>query len=177
MKNRIVLVGKSGSGKDHARRLLSELGADYAIPFTTRPPRDNEVTGVDYHFINEETFQRISEASGWYVFNEFNGWYYGITTEQFYVEHVEQGLFIMSPAAISKMAPKDRALSNVVYLNMPEDIRKKRILERQGNADSVDRRIEADEADFINFNDYDVCVLDPAFNMNLIEIIYNKSFN
>jgi guanylate kinase len=174
MKKRIVLVGKSGSGKDHARRLLSELGADYAIPFTTRPPRDNEVTGVDYHFINEETFQSITEESGWYVFNEFNGWRYGITIEQFYTE---QGLFIMSPAAISKISPKDRALSNVVYLNMSEDIRRKRILERQGNADSVDRRIAADEVDFMNFNDYDVCVLDPAFSMNLIEIIYNKSFN
>jgi len=174
MKRRIVLVGKSGAGKDHARKLLVDLGVEYPVPFTTRPPRDNEVMGADYHFISKDMFRQIEESDGWYVSNEFNGWCYGITREQF---NVDQSLFIMSPAAVSKMPASDRIMTNVVYINVPADVRRKRILERMGNADSVDRRIEADEKDFAMFQDYDLCIMDPAFNHGLMEIIYNKTFN
>ena len=174
MKRRIVLVGKSGSGKDHARKLLVELGATYVVPYTTRPPRVGEIEGVDYHFISVDQHKHILENDGWYSTNEYNEWHYGITKEQF---HSESDLLILSPAAVSQINPKDRELTNVVYLNMPVEIRRKRMLERQGNADSVDRRIAADENDFASFTDYDVCVLDPSFNANLIEIIYNKTFN
>jgi guanylate kinase len=174
MKRRIVLVGKSGSGKDHARKLFVVLGVNYPPPFTTRPPRDGEVTGVDYHFIPKETFKQIEENDQWYVSNEFNGWNYGITKEQF---NTDQSIFIMSPAAVSMMTPADRAMTNVVYIDVSSDIRKNRMAERQGNADSIDRRLEADEKDFTSFQDYDLCILDPKFNQSLIEIIYNKTFN
>jgi guanylate kinase len=174
MKRRIVLVGKSGSGKDYARKLLVEMGADYPVPFTTRPPRENEVMSVDYHFISEEMFQEMKDADSWYVSNEFIGWHYGITKQQF---ATERGLFIMSPAAVSRISSADRAMTNVVYIDVPANIRKKRMAERIGNADSVERRLDADEKDFSNFRDYDLCIMDPAFGRSLIEIIYNKSFN
>ena len=45
---RIILVGKAASGKDHARKVLEAYGAKYAVSYTTRPPRENEVDAKDY---------------------------------------------------------------------------------------------------------------------------------
>jgi hypothetical protein len=45
---------------------------------------------------------------------------------------------------------------------MPEEIRKQRLLLRS-DADSVDRRIEADEAYFKDFSNFDLIINNPIF--------------
>ena len=58
----ICLMGKSSSGKDTIfRELLQEgtLGLRTIVHYTTRPIRTGEKNGVDYHFTDEEVFQRL----------------------------------------------------------------------------------------------------------------------
>ncbi len=54
----VVVSGPSGVGKDAALKRMREL--DYPFYFlvtnTTRPKRDEEMEGVDYHFVSEEQF-------------------------------------------------------------------------------------------------------------------------
>lgn len=53
--NFAVLAGTTGSGKDTIRKELMKLKPDVYMPIlstTTRPPRDGEQDGVDYHFRN-----------------------------------------------------------------------------------------------------------------------------
>lgn len=50
----------------------------------------------------------------------------------------------------------------VIYLNTPEDIRRTRLTMRQ-DADGVERRLLTDKADFENFTDYDIKIIDPNF--------------
>lgn len=59
------LMGKSSSGKDSIyRELMSdgELGLKKMVPYTTRPVREGEKEGVEYHFVNEEQLTRLMEA-------------------------------------------------------------------------------------------------------------------
>ena len=55
----IFIAGKTCSGKT---RIVSELckkfGYKKIVTYTTRPIRDKEVDGVDYHFISEEEFEK-----------------------------------------------------------------------------------------------------------------------
>ena len=51
----------------------------------------------------------------------------------------------------------------VIYLAIPEEIRRERMNRRVGNADSVERRIASDRKDFENFTDYDIKITDPNF--------------
>ena len=169
---RLILVGKAASGKDHARKLLSVNGANYAVSYTTRPPREDEQEGVDYYFISPEEFEYMINKDKMYEYVEFNGWYYGTTVKQM----DECNLFIMTPLGLSHLTKTDRAESHVVYFDIPEDIRKTRMLERKGNADSVDRRIEADEADFKDFTNYDYKIEDPNYGDDHINIIYIDLF-
>ena len=156
---RIILVGKAASGKDHARKLIMNNGGKYAVSYTTRPPREGEENGKDYFFISAEEFEWMINKDKFYEYVEFNGWYYGTTNKQM----SDDDTFIMTPLGLSHLSKEDRSESFVVYFDIPEDIRKERMLARQGDADSVDRRLAADEADFKTYNDYDIIVTDPNY--------------
>lgn len=55
----IALFGPSGSGKDTlAKYLVSNISADIheIVSCTTRPMRDYEQDGIDYHFLTNEQF-------------------------------------------------------------------------------------------------------------------------
>ena len=57
----LVLSSPSGAGKTSiARRLLDEDdNLTLSVSATTRPPRANEVDGRDYHFVDQERFDRM----------------------------------------------------------------------------------------------------------------------
>ncbi|MBQ9593581.1 MAG: guanylate kinase, partial [Lachnospiraceae bacterium] len=58
-----VLMGKSATGKDHIYRdLLREVPLEPVVMYTTRPMRDGETEGVQYHFVDRETLQALQEA-------------------------------------------------------------------------------------------------------------------
>jgi guanylate kinase len=57
----IILSGPSGVGKGAVRRILMEdksLDLAYSISMTTRKPRALEQEGVDYFFVDEDTFNK-----------------------------------------------------------------------------------------------------------------------
>lgn len=50
------IMGKSSSGKDHIYKALlkkSDLNLKRIVPYTTRPMRDGEKEGVEYHFTDD----------------------------------------------------------------------------------------------------------------------------
>ena len=55
----IVISGPSGTGKTSVIRELCEgdTTLEFSISATTRPPRSDEVDGVDYHFLDETEFE------------------------------------------------------------------------------------------------------------------------
>ena len=63
-----ILSSPSGAGKTTiAQRLLREDGAiRLSVSATTRPPREGEVDGRDYHFIAQTEFDRMVEADEFY---------------------------------------------------------------------------------------------------------------
>jgi guanylate kinase len=59
-----VITGPSGVGKGTLIRGLMERlpGLELSISATTRPPREGERDGVDYHFLGSEEFERHVRA-------------------------------------------------------------------------------------------------------------------
>jgi len=62
---------------------------DMTVPLTTRPPRQNEVDGVNYHFVTNEEFDRLVKEKKMMEFGEKNGVYYG--TLKIDTDHVKPG--------------------------------------------------------------------------------------
>lgn len=156
---RLIIVGKGGSGKDHLRKKLEEVGFKYCVSHTTRPPREGEENGKDYHFISkEEATKYYIETNMFYEYVVFNDWVYGTSIEEFH----SSNLFIMTPSGLSSMKPEDRIESFVVYLDIDESVRRERLSQRN-DADKLERRLNADYLDFKNFTDFDERIEDPYF--------------
>jgi len=158
-RKRIILVGHAASGKDYARKILEERGCPYQISYTTRPMRNGEVHGKDYHFTPVYKFEDLIKIDFFYEYVIFNSWYYGTSNAQM---KTVDCTFIMTPAGLAHMSEVDRKESLVVYFDIPEEIRKERLSGRS-DADTIDRRLEADRLDFKDFKNYDIILNDQNF--------------
>ena len=159
-KKRVIIAGKGASGKDHLRKMMVEDGFNYCVSHTTRPMRSDEEEGIDYYFVKEEEAYMMILEDLFLEHTNFNGWIYGTSKDEFH----KSNLFIMTPSGISQLSKEDREESVIVYADIDETTRRGRMSKRR-DADDVDRRIEADEKDFLNFIDYDFSITDPAFNI------------
>lgn len=159
-KSRIILCGKAASGKDHLRKKLQGRGLSYGISYTTRPPREGEIDGRDYYFLDEAEFKDLIDQGFFYEYITFNEWYYGTSKKQWYET---DDVFIMTPSGINKIHVADRKSSFIIYLDIPIEIRRERLGGRNDSNDSNERRIQADERDFENFQDYDIRITDHNF--------------
>lgn len=57
------IIGKSSSGKDTIFKKIKDnknLSLKTIVPYTTRPIRDGEEEGVQYHFVDEEVFWQLN---------------------------------------------------------------------------------------------------------------------
>lgn len=156
---RIILVGKAASGKDYIRKTFEAQGFKYAVSYTTRPPRPDEIDGQDYFFIKQPDAQDMIDKCEFYEWVAFNGWIYGTTKKQFYNDDI----FIMTPSGLNQLSEDDRQTSTVIYLDIDEEVRKQRLLERKMPGDSVERRLEADREDFKNFKNYNIKITNQNF--------------
>jgi guanylate kinase len=80
----IVISGPSGVGKDTLIKRLLELDPSlrYSVSCTTRPPRPNEVDGIDYSFVSRERFQQLIDEGAFLEHATYNGNLYGTLTER-----------------------------------------------------------------------------------------------
>jgi guanylate kinase len=65
--------------------VLADLpGLEFSVSHTTRQPRQGEVDGVQYHFVNESEFMAIrdQEPSGFLEWAEVHGYWYGTSVAE-----------------------------------------------------------------------------------------------
>ena len=79
----IGIMGKNGAGKTFLANQLYALGFNRNIGYTTRPMRNNEVNGLDYHFISKQDFEEYIAQRRFIDYKIRNGHYYGMMTENF----------------------------------------------------------------------------------------------
>ena len=88
----LVVSSPSGAGKTTlVRRLMREYPElRFSVSYTTRPPRDGEVDGVDYHFVDDARFDAMVEAGQFAEWALVHGRRYG-TAQQTIVDNIEAG--------------------------------------------------------------------------------------
>lgn len=169
IKEKIIIVGKSASGKDYLAKWLKSKGLKKSVMHTTRPIREGEFDGDTYHFVSNESFTEMIHKDDFYEFDNFIGWSYGST----YSDFNESQVFIKTPNGVSKIKPEDRKNCFIIYLDMPNELLLERLSKRGDNNDSIERRMKSDEIDFQNFTDYDLRICDvdydPEFILSLLK--------
>lgn len=165
---KLIIVGKSGAGKNFLYDKL-KISLPGGIKCTTRPCRKKETPDIDYYFIDDSEYQFLLNNKKFFINQSFtiesgDIVKYGLTVEEF----DKKQLFIFTPGEISKLDPEVRKKCFIVYLDVPQDIRESRLLVRNDQYDSLQRRFLSDDEDFKNFKDYDLKLSDSDYDTTLI---------
>ena len=187
---KIIIVGKSASGKDFFKKLLFSKGLKLDISYTTRKRRKNELDGIDYQFVTEDEFDMLVEHKRMVQWQKFNDKKYGTHLDMW----EECDVFIMNVNGLAQLPKELREQALVYYLNIHEHDRYVRILYRdykmtldefnakvEGKdkkalaiADVIHKRIKADEAEYKHFVDYDIEMTNPnLINPVLVQSMIN----
>jgi len=79
----VVLSGPSGAGKTTVSRAVAErLGLLIGVSATTRPQREGEADGIDYHFLDRDEFEKRLADGRFVEWAEVFGRYYGTPVEE-----------------------------------------------------------------------------------------------
>lgn len=152
------LMGKSASGKDSIFHKLLEKGHfQRLIPYTTRPMREGEAEGQEYHFISEEEFEKListGEMAEHRIYDTvFGKWYYGTVLPE-ETEGRKRYLAIGTLESYLQLKAKlgERGIFPL-YIEVPDEIRLERAFLRQEGGgkktrEEILRRFKADDEDF-----------------------------
>jgi len=144
---KLIIAGKSGSGKTtFAKKLAKKRNLKLCTSFTTRKKRKGEVTGIDYHFVDNSFFDLYKQDM--IAVDCYDGAYYGIYKTHFH----EADIFILTPKGIKEL-PQDEIV--VHYVDVSDENQFKRLMKRYKDEDKVWARMEEDRVTFKNFK-YDI---------------------
>lgn len=159
-----VISAASGAGKTTLIRGLLERvgGMDFSVSYTTRPKRQGERDGVDYHFVEEDRFDRMVSDRDLLEWATVHGRRYG-TSARRVDEALARGLDVLLDID-TQGARSVRALrpGGVFIFIMPPDAAtlESRLRGRGGAADEeIERRMGAALAEMEQYVDYDYVVI------------------
>lgn len=165
MKNNklFVILGKSASGKSTIlREVLSKIEIPVLMSYTTRPPRANEIDGVDYNFVDMHTFdsdyknEDVLEYDCYRIDSIKQTWIYYSKKSDLLLPNTSQ-IKIVSATGLAQLMSNKELRDNIVsiYIDCPNRLRQKRYLSRCTSPDSMNDRFERDERAFQHlFTDY-----------------------
>lgn len=157
------LMGKSSSGKDTLyKRILSDdrITLDTIIPYTTRPIRDGEVDGVEYHFVTETQLHEI-EQSGKLIelrsYDTFHGVWNYFTVDDGQIDLINKNYIVIGTIE-SYCEMRDYFGEQTVIpimIDLDDGVRLQRALSREISQqvpkyEELCRRFLADAVDFSN---------------------------
>lgn len=158
----IALMGKAGSGKDTLMKaLLKQPVFNDAVPIiscTTRPKRENEVDGIDYHFLTNEEFSHKILSGDMLEATVFNNWGYGTSLDNLSKDKINIGVF--NPEGAELLRENPNIDLTLIYLEADDKDRLLRQLNREQHPDvhEIVRRFGTDEKDFC---DEEILFLQP----------------
>ncbi len=123
----IVISGPSGVGKDSVIKRMKErnLPFHFVVTATTRPPRADEVHGVDYFFLSKDQFAEMIERGELMEYALVYDDYKGIPKEQVHQAlasgaDVVMRLDVQGAATVRRLSPE--ALLIFITANSQEDM-------------------------------------------------------
>lgn len=172
--NIVALIGESGSGKDAILNWIVSRCPELnkIVGTTTRPPRDYEIDGKDYHFIDFLNFNYKEAYNNFLDVEVFNDWHYGISIDDLDPEKINIG--VVNFQAIEQLYRDNRVQIYTVFINAKDKTRLLRQLNREINPDcnEIVRRFLADREDF-NYCDLHIDL--TIDNEDTFEIAYNAA--
>ncbi len=166
-----IVSGPAGSGKTTlCERMIAELSPriQRIITATTRPPRQNEINGVDYYFLSHEEFQEAVQKEKFYEHAKVHSYNYGILKEEI-KNKLDQNidllinLDVQGAETLRKITQLDPELHKRVisiFIMPPTvDVLESRLQGRGlDNHEEIERRLQVAQTEVQYWTSYDYCI-------------------
>ena len=160
----VVIVGESASGKSTLAKQFVENNPSFSriVTYTTRPKREGEVDGIDYHFVSDEVFDSMVKQGSFVEHASYRDWKYGTAIN---FGNTENKIVVLTPAGARAFRryknehPELHLNVLVVYLKVDRRSRLIKMLQRGDNIEECYRRSLSDVGQFDSFEDEADCVI------------------
>ena len=174
MKNLILLVGETGSGKD---TVANKLPYKKVVSYTTRPMRDTDVNGINHWFVSDEEMDELEKENliAWTKTGEVR---YCATVGSLIDNTM---IYIINPDGVRwfKEHYKGSEINIIVIgIYLPLEERKRRCKNRSDFKTSFMQRVKDEQKDFDKFRlngefDFLIKNTDSNITAKIIESIIN----
>lgn len=180
----LVISGPSGTGKGTiCKQLFDRLeNIVFSVSMTTRSPREGEVNGVNYHFVNKESFEEMISQGGFLEYAQVFDNYYG-TPRQLVMEKLNAGIDVILEIDVQGAMQVKRVFPEalLIFVLPPslEELRRRIVGRGTETEESLNKRLgkAIDEIEYAVRYDYAIIndVLEEAVE-GIIKIIEAERF-
>ncbi|MCD6417362.1 guanylate kinase [bacterium] len=172
----IVLSSPSGGGKTTIYRAILERHPSYkySVSATTRPMRNGEVDGIDYHFLTDEEFLRKIDAGEFVEWAFVHGYRYG-TLKSTVNDALSSGevllfdLDVQGADAMQKAFPDD--VVNIFILPPSrEELRRRLTARKTDQPDVINLRLRNAENEVKKAVNYDYIVINDDLETAISQV-------
>ncbi len=172
----LVLSGPSGSGKSTLiKEMVKDIGPYYfSISTTTREPREGEVDGVDYFFVDKEEFKDDIEQELFLEYALVHGNYYGTSLKAVESALAEGKLVIFDIDVQGHESIKKRLpdITTSVFITTPTfEVLKERLSARKTDSEEIiNKRLEMAKIEIQRIGEFDFIIVNDALETAIKEI-------
>ena len=162
-----IVSGPSGVGKSTVLKALFEGRDDlyFSISATTREPREGEIDGVHYHFIDVDRFQKLIKEDAFLEYAEYVGNFYG-TPKRFVDEAMEQGkdviLDIEVQGALQVCSKRPDVVRIFIAPPSWEALEERLVGRGTDSLEKIQKRLVRAKVELQNANTYDYFVINDC---------------
>ncbi len=170
-----IISGPSGVGKSTVLKELFKNRDDlyFSISATTRAPREGEVNGVHYHFIDVERFQQLISEDAFLEYAEYVGNFYG-TPKKFVDAAMDEGkdviLDIELQGAIQVTSKRPDVVRIFIAPPSWEELEKRLTGRGTDSPEKIRERLVRAKVELQNANTYDYFVINDTVEQAVREI-------
>lgn len=171
----VVISGPSGAGKSTviSKVVNSDANFVYSVSATTRKPRNSEINGVDYIFIEKQEFERMISDGKLLEYAKYVDNYYG-TPESAVIANITAGRDVVFDIEVQgAMQIKNKCPSAILIFILPSDFSEieKRLRCRGTDSDEIIyQRVQTARAEYLMAPNYEYIVINDDTDTAVKEI-------
>lgn len=166
--NIFIISAPSGAGKTTLCKEIVKVlpNLRFSVSYTTRQPRDGEVNGEDYYFIDEKRFREMIGNNEFAEWAEVHGNYYG-TSKKVLNDIINSGLDVILDIDVQGAAQIKKNIGGGVYIFvLPptiEELRRRLDIRGQNRPEEIQRRLERALDEIREYKNYDYVIVNDRF--------------